>query len=100
MNVLVDKLRSLNLEDPSGFLSPSVMPPAGPKLGVARICGDDIECLSPRRCSIVGTDGDASGSVDNANLLAAPVLRLRRLGFFLAFNGGGLIKDGEAGSEA
>jgi len=100
VNVLVDRLKSLNLEEPSGFFSPNVMPPAGPELGVARICGDDIECLRPRRCSIVGTDGDASGSVNSANLLAAPVFRLRRLGFFLAFSGAGLMNDGEAGSEA
>jgi hypothetical protein len=99
VNVLVDKLRSRNLEGP-GFLSPRVRPPAGPKLGVARICGDDIECLRPRRCNIVGTEGDASGSTESANLLAAPVFKLNKLGFFLAFSGGGLIKDGDAGSDA
>ena len=97
VNVFVDKLRSLNLEGPSGFGLPNVIPPDGPSPGVARICGEDIECFKPLLCSIVGTEGDASGSSEN--LFAGPVLRLSKLGFFLALRGGGLINEGDEGSD-
>ncbi len=39
------------------------------------------------------------GGGESARELAAPVLRLSRLGFFLAFRAGGLMNDGEDGSE-
>ena len=99
VNVLVDKLRSLNLDGPSGFGFPNVIPPDGPCPGVARIWGDDIECFKPLRCNIVGTEGEASGSIDSASLLTGPVLRLSKLGFFRAFSGGGFMKEGDEGSE-
>lgn len=97
VNVLVDKLKSLNLEGPRGFGFPSVIPPDGPSPGVARIWGEDMECFKPLLCSIVGTDGDASGSKDS--FLSGPVLRLSKLGFFLALSGGGFINEGDEGSE-
>jgi hypothetical protein len=100
--VSIDRLDSFNLEAPRDLgrdLSPSVMPPAGPKPGVDNICGDDIECFRPLLWSIVGTPGDPMGSTFKDNLLAAPVLRLSRLGFFRPVNVGGFINDGDEGSE-
>jgi hypothetical protein len=93
------RLDSLNLEGPRAFLSPNVMPPLGPKLGVDNICGDEIECFKLLRCSIVGIPGDANGSMAGGRLLAAPVFKLSRLGFRLPFSVGGFINDGEEGSE-
>jgi hypothetical protein len=90
---------SLNLEEPRGFLSPNVMPPLGPKLGVDNICGVEIECFKLLLCSIVGIPGDPNGSRAKEELLAAPVFKLSRLGFRLPFNVGGFINDGEEGSE-
>lgn len=97
---------SFNLEVPTnlgGFLSPSVMPPLGPKPGVISMCGVEIECFKLLRCSIVGTEGEPRGdpsvSIERGCLFAAPVFRLSRLGFRRAFNGGGLINEGDEGSE-
>jgi hypothetical protein len=90
---------SLNLEDPSGFLSPNVIPPLGPKLGVDNICGDEIECFRLLRCSIVGIPGDPTGSTERERLLAAPVFKLSRLGFRLPLSVGGFINDGDEGSD-
>jgi hypothetical protein len=100
VNVFMVRLRSLNREGPSGFLSPSVIPPLGPNPGVDRICGDEIECFKLLRCNIVGTPGESNGSTDNESLFAAPVFRLSKLGFFRAFKGGGFINDGDEGSDA
>lgn len=92
---------SLNLEGPKGsFLSPKVIPPLGPKLGVESICGDEIECFKPRRCNMLGTEGEPSGFTFSERLFAAPVFKLNRLGFRLPFSAGGFIKDGDEGSDA
>jgi hypothetical protein len=82
-----------------GFLSAKVMPPLGPKPGVINICGVEIECFKLLRCSMVGTLGDPRLPNDRGCWFAAPVFRLNKLGFFLAFNAGGLIKEGDEGSE-
>lgn len=47
----------------------------------------------------MGTPGDARGSKVRDCLFAAPVFRLSKLGFLLPFNAGGLINDGDEGSE-
>ena len=102
MKVSIAKLDSFSLEAPNGlgrFLSPSVIPPAGPNPGVDRIWGDDIECFRPLLCNIVGIPGDPMGSVLRDNLLAAPVFKLNRLGFLRPVNVGGFMKDGDEGSE-
>ena len=102
VKVSIDKLDSLSLEAPSGLgriLSPNVIPPAGPNPGVDNICGDDIECFRPLLCNIVGTPGDPMGSTFKVNLLAAPVFRLSKLGFFRPVSVCGLINDGDDGSE-
>jgi hypothetical protein len=102
VKVSIANLDSFSLEAPNGLgraLSHSVIPPAGPKPGVDSIWGDDIECFKPRLCNIVGTPGDPIGSVFNDSLLAAPVFRLSKLGFFLPVNAGGFMKDGDDGSE-
>jgi len=78
------------------------MPPAGPKPGVDKIWGDEIECFKPLRCNIVGTPGEARGARDRVCLLAAPVFRLSKLGFLLPFSAGGaggLMNEGDEGSE-
>jgi len=100
VKVFIARFDSLNLEGPSGsFLSPKVIPPLGPKLGVESIWGEEIECFSPRLCNIVGTPGDPGGSRFKEIPFAAPVLRLSRLGFRLPVSVGGLMKDGDDGSE-
>lgn len=48
---------------------------------------------------MVGTDGEPGASTFSEMLFAAPVFKLNKLGFRLPFNVGGLIKDGDAGSE-
>lgn len=94
------RVDSLNLEGPSGsFLSPKVIPPLGPKLGVDSIWGDEIECFNPLLCSIVGIPGDPGGSRFREMPLAAPVFRLSRLGFRLPVSVGGLMNDGDDGSD-
>jgi hypothetical protein len=102
VKVLAPKLDSLRREIPmsrGGFLSPNVIPPPGPNPGVVNICGDDIECFKPLRWSIVENPGDATLSTAKACLFAAPVLRLSKLGFLLPFSAGGLMKDGDEGSD-
>ena len=100
VKVFIARLDSLNLDGPIGpILSPKFIPPLGPKLGVDKICGDEIECFSPLLCSMFGTDGDASGSKDREFVLAAPVFRLRRLGLRLPLRVGGFMNDGDEGSE-
>jgi hypothetical protein len=98
VKVFIVRFDSLNLE-PIGFLSPNVMPPVGPKLGVDNICGDEMECFKLLRCSIVGIPGDPTGSKARDRLLAAPVFKLSRLGFRLPLSVGGFIKDGDEGSD-
>jgi hypothetical protein len=98
VNVFIARLDSLNLDGPKAFLSPNVIPPLGPKLGVESICGDDIECFKPLRCNIVDIPGDPIDSTDRSEF-AAPVFKLKRLGFLLAFKGGGFINEGEHGSD-
>jgi len=91
------ELDSFILEMPDSLgraLSPSVIPPLGPKLGVDNIWGVDIECFRPLLCNIVGIPGDATGSVLRDNLLAEPVFRLSKLGFLLPAKVGGFINDG------
>jgi hypothetical protein len=58
-----------------------------------------MECFKALRCSIVGTPGDPSVSIDRVGLFAAPVFRLSKLGLFLPFNVGGSIKEGDESSE-
>lgn len=99
VKVFIPRLDSLNLELPSGFLSPSVIPPLGPKLGVINICGVEIECFKLLRCSIDGMLGEPNGSTARERLFAAPVFRLSRLGFRLPFSVGGFINDGDDGSD-
>jgi len=76
------------------------MPPAGPNPGVDIIWGDETECFKLLLCNIVGNLGDAIGSTRIGTLLVAPVFRLSKLGFFLGGLAGGLINDGEDGSDA
>jgi hypothetical protein len=75
------------------------MPPVGPNPGVDNICGDETECFKLLRSNIDGSLGDAIGSPKIGTLLAAPVFRLSKLGFFLGGFAGGLIKEGEDGSD-
>lgn len=89
----------MNLELPRGFLSPNVIPPLGPKLGVINICGDEIECFKLLRCSIDGILGDSDGPTASERLFAAPVFKLSRLGFRRPFSVGGFINDGDDGSD-
>lgn len=103
VKVFAAKLDSFNRDAPTslgGFLSPNVMPPPGPKPGVINICGDEIECFKLRLCSMVGTVGDASDPRPKGCWFAAPVFKLSRLGRFLPVRVGGLMKEGEEGSEA
>jgi hypothetical protein len=48
---------------------------------------------------MVGTEGDANGSRERVCVLAAPVLRLNKLGFRLPFKVGGFMNDGDEGSD-
>lgn len=99
VNVFVAMLDSLILDGPRPFRSPpNVIPPLGPNPGVMSICGDETECFKPLLCSIDGNLGDARPSPKFA--FVALVFKLNRLGFFRGFNGGGLMKEGEDGSEA
>ena len=104
VNVLAPKFELFNRGSPrnrDGFLSPKDIPPAGPNPGVVNICGDEIECFRPLLCSMDrgGIPGDARPPIAAGCGFAAPVFKLSRLGFRLPFSGGGLINDGEEGSE-
>lgn len=102
VKVFAARFDSLSRDAPTtrgGFLSPNVMPPPGPKPGVINIWGVEIECFKLLRCSMVGTLGELSIPNDRGCWFAAPVFRLSKLGFFLPFNVGGLMKEGDEGSE-
>ena len=102
VNVFPFKLDSLNLEGPNPFRSPpKVIPPLGPKPGVVNICGEDTECLRPRLCNIDGIGANLGDAKESPNpAFAVPVFKLNKLGFFLGFRGGGLINEGDDGSDA
>jgi hypothetical protein len=62
--------------------------------------------LSPRLWSIDGiganfgeVNASPNASPNDALALAAPVFKLNKLGFFLGLNGGGLINEGDEGSD-
>lgn len=98
VNVSLGAPDSFNLEPPNPLEgSPNVIPPLGPKPGVVidSICGDETECFRPLRCNI----DEVPCPIGSKVRLAVPVFKLNRLGFFLAFSGGGLINEGEPGSE-
>lgn len=62
-----------------------------------------MECFKPLRCNIEdkpGNPGEARPFVETASELAAPVLRLSKLGFLRPASGGGLINEGDDGSDA
>lgn len=90
----------MNRDGPRAFPPPNVIPPLGPKAGVNNICGDETECFKLLLCNIEGNLGEANGSPKIGTLFAAPVLRLSKLGFFLGGFAGGLINEGEEGSDA
>ena len=60
-----------------------------------------MECFRPLRCSMDGggIPGDARPPIATGGWFAAPVFRLSKLGFRRPFSGGGLINDGDEGSE-
>lgn len=58
-----------------------------------------MECFNPLLWSIDGILGDARPPPSKDCVLAAPVFRLRRLGFFLPWSVGGLMNDGDEGSD-
>lgn len=66
----------------------------------AFMCGDEVECLSARRCRMGGIAGDGGTSrfvrVMRSEVL---VLRLSWLGFRFMAGILGLINDGDEGSE-
>jgi hypothetical protein len=99
VKVFVANVDSLNLEGPKPLRSPpNVIPPLGPKAGVAKICGEEAECFKLRLWSMEGNFGEAIES-PRLRVFAEPVLRLNKLGFFLGFNAGGLMKEGDEGSD-
>lgn len=58
-----------------------------------------MECFNPLRWSIDGIPGEARPPTSKDCVLAAPVFKLSKLGFFLALKVGGLINDGDEGSD-
>lgn len=104
---MLDFMGRKNSDNPDSLRSNTLgkaIPPAGPNVDVFKEedwkDGDEVECLSARRCRIGGMPGDAGTSNEVCLIKSeALVLRLRRLGFLFMAGIAGLMKDGEQGSD-
>jgi hypothetical protein len=80
-----------------------VIPPTGPRPADFRLdsmCGDDVECLSARLCSIGGRPGESGISrVVFVMRSLELVLRLSWLGFRFMAGIVGRMNDGDEGSD-